>query len=127
MLEIDFRLQFAAGHQRVSDADGGGTSEGYSDVEIIIFLQKGTVNDVEKVALVLCPVFIGKPGGYLFQLVGKAVLCGNIIGFFQRLRHRGFMLRAILPEIELAGVFTPASIGNIKYISKTRPVAAVIQ
>ena len=53
MLEIDFRLQSAAGHQCVSDTDGGGASEGYSDVEIIIFLQKGTVNDVEKVTLVL--------------------------------------------------------------------------
>ncbi|MVB13068.1 hypothetical protein CAFE_38230 [Caprobacter fermentans] len=53
MLEIGFRLQSAAGHQRVSDTDGGGASEGYSDVEIIIFLQKGTVNDVENVALVL--------------------------------------------------------------------------
>ena len=53
MLEIRFRLQPAAGHQRVSDADGGGASEGYSDVEIIIFLQKGTVNDAEDVALVL--------------------------------------------------------------------------
>ena len=127
MLEIDFRLQSAAGHQRVSDADGGSTSEGYSDVEIIIFLQKGTVNDVEKVALVLCPVFIGKPGGYLFQLVGKAVLCGNIIGFFQRLRHRGFMFRAVLPEIKLTGVFTPAGIGNIKHITQFRSVAAVIQ
>ena len=53
MLEIGFRLQSAAGHQRINDTDGGGASEGYSDVEIIIFLQKGTVNDVENVALVL--------------------------------------------------------------------------
>ena len=88
MLEVGFRLQPAAGHQRVSNADGCGASESHSDVEIIIFFQEGIVNDAEDVALVLCPIFIGKPGSYLLQLVGKTVLCGNIIGFFQSLYCR---------------------------------------
>lgn len=53
MLEIGFRFQSAAGHQRVGNTDGCGASESHSDVEIIIFLKKGTVNDVENVTLVL--------------------------------------------------------------------------
>ena len=127
MLEVGFRLQPAAGHQRVSNADGCGASESHSDVEIIIFFQEGIVNDAEDVALVLCPIFISKPGSYLLQLVGKTVLCGNIIGFFQSLYYRCFVFRSILPEIELADVFTPAGIGNIKHIFKARPVTTVIQ
>ena len=55
------------------------------------------------------------------------MFCGNIIGFFQCLRYRGFMFRAILPEIKLTGVFTPDGIGNIKHISQFRSVAVVIQ
>ena len=37
------------GHQSVSDADGGGCLKLHSDVILIIFLQKGTVNDIEEV------------------------------------------------------------------------------
>ena len=38
MLKVFVGFQPAAGHEGESDADGGGVSELYSDVEIIIFL-----------------------------------------------------------------------------------------
>jgi hypothetical protein len=37
MLKVFVRFQSAAGHKGVGDADCGGVSELYSDVEIIIF------------------------------------------------------------------------------------------
>ncbi len=126
MVEIGFRLQATAGHQRIGDADRCGTSESHSDVEIIILLQKTIVNDVEDVTLVFHPILVGKLDRNLFKLVGKAMLAGNLISVLQSRRNRVLMLRAVLPEIELTGVFTPASVRNIKYIFQTRPVTAVI-
>ena len=47
--------------------------EGCSQVVLIIFLQKGTVNDTEDVILIVVPVFIHKLGGDGFQLLRKAM------------------------------------------------------
>ena len=44
VVEVAFRFQSTAGHQSVSDTDGGCCLELYSDVKLIIFLQKGTVD-----------------------------------------------------------------------------------
>ena len=79
MGKIAFRLQSAAGHQGVGNADGGGCLKLYFDVKLIIFLQKGTVNDIEEVLLMLRPVFLSQFSGYLGELSGK-VITGNIIG-----------------------------------------------
>lgn len=73
VVEVVFRLQSAAGHQSVSDADGGCCLELYSDVKLIIFLQKGTVNDIEEVLLMLRPVFLSQFSGYLGELSGKVI------------------------------------------------------
>ena len=54
------RLQPAAGQQGVGGTDDGGVSEGGSDVEIIIFFQEGTVNDVEDVILIVVPILVHK-------------------------------------------------------------------
>ena len=86
VVEVAFRLQSAAGHQSVSDADGGGCLELHSDVKLIIFLQKGTVNDIEEVLLMLCPVFLSQFSGYLRELSGE-VITGNIIGALQHGLH----------------------------------------
>ena len=40
MLKVIVRLQSAAGHEGVGDADGSGVSELHSDIEIIILLKK---------------------------------------------------------------------------------------
>ena len=126
MVEIAFRLQPTAGHQRVSNADRCGTSESHSDVELIILLQKTIVNDAENVTLVLRPILIRKLGRNFFKLVGKTIFTGNLISITKHSRNCFLMLRAVLPEIKLAGVFTPAGIGNIKHISKPGKVPAVI-
>ena len=82
MLKVAFRLQATAGHEGIGDADSGGVSERHFDVEFIILLQKGAVNDAEDVLPVVVPVFACKLGGNLFKLFRK-VAAGHIIALFQ--------------------------------------------
>lgn len=113
VVEVAFRLQSTAGHQSVSDADGGCCLELYSDVKLIIFLQKGTVNDIEEVLLMLRPVFLSQFSGYLGELSGK-VITGNIIGALKHDLHRIQMALLQLPQPGSAGMFTGSGVGNIK-------------
>ena len=73
VVEVAFWFQSTAGHQSVSDTDGGCCLELYSDVKLIIFLQKGTVNDIEEVLLMLRPVFLSQFSGYFRELSGKVI------------------------------------------------------
>ena len=57
------RVQTTAGQKGVSGADQGGVSERNADVEVIVPLQEGTVNDTENVPLIGIPVFIRQTGG----------------------------------------------------------------
>ena len=79
MGEVFLRLQAAAGHEGVGDADSGGVAKRYLDVVVIIPLQKAPVNDVEKVILVVVPVFPCNLTGDFFKLVGQSVLPGNTV------------------------------------------------
>ncbi|HRS64334.1 MAG TPA: hypothetical protein P5519_00420 [Spirochaetia bacterium] len=102
MLKVIFRLQAATGHEGIGDAHGGGVPKRDADVEIIIFLHEGIFNDVEYVALVCVPVFVGKLGGDALKLVGKAVHAGNLIIALQHGGHAVGMLLMQLPQIDKA-------------------------
>lgn len=82
MVEVAFRLHPAAGHEGVGDADGSGVFELHFDVKLIIFLQKGIVNDIEKVPLMLRPIFIRQFPGHISELLCK-VISGNAVGSLQ--------------------------------------------
>ena len=125
VVEVAFRLQSAAGHQSVSDADGGCCLELYSDVKLIILLQKGTVNDIEEVLLMLRPVFLSQFSGYLSELSGK-VITGNIIGAFQHDLHGIQMALFQLPQPGSAGMFTGSGVGNIKNIAQAGSVPGIV-
>ena len=125
VVEVAFRLQSAAGHQSVSDADGGCCLELYSDVKLIIFLQKGTVNDIEEVLLMLRPVFLSQFSGYLGELSGK-VITGNIIGALKHGLHRIQMALLQLPQPGSAGMFTGSGVGNIKNIAQAGSVPGIV-
>ena len=125
VVEVAFRLQSAAGHQSVSDADGGGCLELHSDVILIIFLQKGTVNDIEEVLLMLRPVFLSQFSGYLGELSGK-VITGNIIGALKHGLHRIQMALLQLPQPGSAGMFTGSGVGNIKNIAQAGSVPGIV-
>ena len=70
MLKIVFRLQAAAGHEGICDTDRGGVSELRPDIELIILLQEGAVNDVEEFVLVVGPVFRRKLNGDFLKQFG---------------------------------------------------------
>ena len=99
MLEKTLLLQSTAGHQRVGDTHGGGVSECGPYVEIIIFLQETSVNDVKNIPLMLIPIFPGKPGGDVFKLFCQPMSAGNAVAVFQRRRHGVSVFVLILPEI----------------------------
>lgn len=68
MLKILPRLQPAPGQEGVAGAHGGGATERRPNVELIIFLQKGPVNDAEDFLPVFLPVVCCQTVGYLLQL-----------------------------------------------------------
>ena len=116
MVKVSFRLQSAAGHQGVGDADGGGCFKLYSDVELIVLLQKGTVNDIEKVLLMLRPIFIRQLTGHIGELLGE-IIPADPIGTLQHGLHRNHVLFFQLPQPRGAGMFTGSGIGNIEHIA----------
>ncbi len=124
MLKVVFRLQAAAGHEGVCDADGGGVSELRSDVELIILLQKTAVNDVEDVLPVFVPVFRRKLGGDLLKLFGQFT-AGNVKPLCQRRRYRVLIFLLVLPQLG-PGVLPAAGVGHIEHIAQKGPAAAVV-
>ena len=111
------RVQVAAGQKDVGGADHGGVSERRADVEVIVPLQEGTVNDAEDVALIAVPVIIHQLGGDPFKLTRKAAFAGNLKAVLQRVRYRITMFLPVLPEIRAAGVFLAAGVRYIEDIS----------
>ena len=78
MLEILLRIQPAAGHQGVGNADGGGRLKLDFDVEIIVLLQERTVNDVAEVLLILLPILTRQLSSHINELLGK-IATGNAV------------------------------------------------
>jgi hypothetical protein len=126
MLEVISRLHPAAGQQRIGGADNGGVPKSGSDVELIIVLQKGTVNDADNIVPIVVPVFIYKLRRHTLHLIGKSVFTGNVEALLQRRRYHLTMLLPVFPKIRAARVLAAAGIGNIEYISEFGLVAAGI-
>lgn len=126
MLKVFVRLKVAARHERVGNADNGGVSESHSDVEIIIFLQKGIVNDVENIPLMVVPVFVSELCGNALKLEGKAIRAGNIIVALQHGGHAVKMLLLQFPKVTAAGKLPAAGVGHIEHIFQTRFIRADI-
>ena len=125
MAEILLRLQPAAGHQGVGDADRGGGFELDFDVVLIVLLQKGTVNDRENIPPVVSPVFLRQFGGHIGQLLGQVAAAHIIVSLQHRHDRRGVFL-VQRPQPRGAGMFAGAGVGNIKYIPQPGPVAGIV-
>ena len=81
-----FRLQSAPGQEGVGDTDGGGAAKGCSYVELIIFRQERTVNDVENVPPMFFPIFHRQLAGDMLQLIGHHEIV-RAIAVFQRVMN----------------------------------------
>ncbi len=125
MLEILFRIQSAAGHQGVGNADGGGGLKLDFDVEFIVLLQERTVNDVAEVLLMLVPILTRQLSGHIGELLGK-IVTGNTVVALQHGRHRPDVLFLQLPQPGGAGMFTGPGVGNIEHIAQAGPVAGIV-
>lgn len=126
MPEVFLRLQAAAGHEGIGNADGGSAAECGSGVKRIIPLQKGTVNDAEDIVLVIVPIPRRQPDGDVLQLIGEALPGWDLKHALQRRRHRVQMLRPVLPEVGVQPIVHAASIGNIEHIAQDRSAPAVV-
>ena len=125
MLEILVCIQPTAGHQGVGDADGGGGLKLDFDVEIIVLLQKRTVNDIAEVLLMLVPILTGQLSGHINKLLGK-IVTGNAVVALQHGRHRPDVLFLQLPQPGGTGMFTGPGVGNIEHIAQPGPVAGIV-
>ena len=125
MGKIAFRLQSAAGHQGVGNADGGGCLKLYFDVKLIIFLQKGTVNDIEEVLLMLRPVFACQFSGPCLQLLGK-VIAANLVSALQHGRHRIPVLFLQLPQPGGTGMFAGPGVRDVEHIAQTGFITGIV-
>ncbi|MDD3228239.1 MAG: hypothetical protein PHE09_03380 [Oscillospiraceae bacterium] len=123
MLKIVLRLHATAGHEGIGDADGGGVSELHSDIKLIITVQKGIVNDVENIVLVVVPVFIRKLRRDTLHLFGKAVLAGHTVIALQHCAYRVIVFRLQLPQIEVSGLLPASGVRNIKHIAQAGVVS----
>ena len=125
MAEILLRLQPAAGHQGVGDADRGGGFELDFDVVLIVLLQKGTVNDRENIPPVVSPVFLRQFGGHIGQLLGQVAAAHIIVSLQHRHDRRGVFL-VQRPQPGGAGMFTGAGVGNIEHIAQPESVTGIV-
>ena len=125
MLEILFRVQPTTGHQGVGDADGGGGLKMDFYVEIIVLLQKRTVNDIAEISLMIVPILTRQLSGYIRELLGE-IVTGNAVVLLQHGRHRPNVLFFQLPQPGCTGMFTGAGIGNIEHIAQAKLVAGIV-
>lgn len=126
MGKIVLRFQPTPGHEDVSHADGGGTSELRSDAELIILPQETAVNDVEDVLLMLVPIFRRKLGRDLFQLLRQTAVSGRRVkSLLQRRRHRPGVFLPIFPQPG-TGLRLAARVIHIEHIPQKRLAAAVV-
>ena len=124
MAKVVLRFQPTPGHEDVGHADGGGTSELRSDVELIILPQETAVNDAEDVLLMLIPIFRRKLGRDLLQLLLQIAVPGWCVKpLLQRRRHHPDVFRPVFPQPGASFRLT-ACVRHIIHISQDRPAAA---
>ena len=126
VFKVILRLHPAAGHEGVGDADHRGVFERHLDVVIIILLQIGIRNDAENVTGMVAPVFRRKPGCDGLELLRQAVPAGNAVIAFQHGAHAVRVRLLQLPQVDAAGVFLAAGVGNVKDVFEPRLVAGSV-
>ena len=115
----------AAGQQGVFSADGGGLSEGSSDVEFIVPFQIAFVNDAEDLPAVIKPLIhhqlLNSGMNLFFQTPG------DVVAVLQRTAGGFFILFRKLPLREGTGSSPCARVRNIEHIAEFGFVPGNIQ
>ena len=126
MFEGFIRIQSAAAHQGIADADPRGAPKRSSDTEYIILRQERIRKDVENFALVVLPVFPRKTRSQLIKLHVQRIVCIRPIIGFQHLRNRRNVLTAQFPEIQVSRMLARTGVRNVKHISQFRSIPACV-
>ena len=124
MFKVVVRVKSAAAHQGIADADLRGMSKGHLDVEFIIFLKKRILKDVENIALIVVPVFLGKALRQIFDLRIQRVRSLRTVVGRQHGGHSRNVLLPKLPQIHISRMRSFAGIRHIEYIAKSVAVAS---
>ena len=109
MLKIALWFQPATRHEHICYAHACRLSESCSNIEIIIFFQERTVNDVENVALMFIPVFrcqFACDGFKLLIEIGSILIILDL----QSVMHNINILIVYLPKIRAARAFPAARV-----------------
>lgn len=116
MLEPSFRVQSAAGQQRVFQAHGGGFAKGSPYVKVIISFQIAAVNDAEDLHPVIQPVSTGELIGNAMKLPSQPFRGGDIVDVFQRVCGGGFIALIHFPSVGRFGMLPCAGVRNVEHI-----------
>ncbi|MBQ9995305.1 MAG: hypothetical protein IJP32_02955 [Clostridia bacterium] len=114
------------GQDGVDSADRRGIQKLRPDGVIIILFQKRIVNDVEDVAVMVIPIFLGKiPRGLKEHLLKRCV--GNIIIPHEHIGNRSFVFRLQRPEVQIPRTCPCSGVRYVENVAQTRRIAAGVQ
>ena len=95
------------------------------DVIFIIFLQEGTVNDIEEVLPVFLPILICQLMGNIRELLGK-IIAADPVALLQHSRYGIYVRSSRVHSQGGAGMFTGPCVGNIEYIPQAGPIPGIV-
>lgn len=124
--QVILRLKAAARQQRVRQAHDGGIAELDAYRELIVPLQKRSVNDAEYIPAVVQPVFVRELRRHDFKLLRKAYTRLNAETRLKRGCDSISIFTVHLPWLKQARVFPRAGVRHVKNIAQPRRIAAVV-
>ena len=118
--------QTTPGQQYIGGADGSGVEECHAFVIVMILFQIRSVNDAEKILLMGKEIFGNFYRRNLFQLVGEVTSIPDAVLLLQSMGNSLLMLRAVFPEVGIAGVLCTPGVRYIEHIFQLRSVPGVV-
>ncbi|MBQ9718526.1 MAG: hypothetical protein IJV76_11080 [Clostridia bacterium] len=126
MREIFLRIHPAPAHEGIGNADSRRTAEPCPDAVDIILFQKGIRNDADNFPMMVNPVFLGKMGSHILDLVTQVRVFSNVKALSQRSGYDIRVFRVHLPQIHRTGVFTAACVRYVENITNFRRIGGGI-
>ena len=127
MLKLAIHIEATSRLQSVADADGSRSAKGHPNVDFIVLLQEGTVNDAEYILLMILPVCACLTLGDLSQLKMQTVNSRDIIFLFQHSSDGRFIALIDLPQEGIEGSTPCTGVGYIEHIAQGELPSVIVQ